>query len=303
MNKTGNSFDILPELHHIFRRIKIKNLIFWKSFYAIKLFIRFIRIQRWVTLFLGRQYFRSKDMIEIDITYDCNLRCVNCNRSCNQAPESSHISMDRIQNFVNESINLEIKWKRIRVLGGEPTLHPEFLKIVDELLRYKKWFQSCIVEVVSNGYGDHVNSILDRLPDEVFRDFYSIKNSPLQSSFRPFNIAPCDSVWFHFADYRNGCFVQSTCGMGLTPLGYYPCAVAGGIDRVLGLNIGYSNVPSLNDDMEHLSEQLCTYCGRFLDGHHIPKIIRPTLKKERISSSWGKLYQDWHAKNSKQLSN
>ena len=70
MNKTGNSFDILPELHHIFRRIKIKNLIFWKSFYAIKLFIRFIRIQRWVTLFLGRQYFRSKDMIEIDITYD-----------------------------------------------------------------------------------------------------------------------------------------------------------------------------------------------------------------------------------------
>jgi hypothetical protein len=96
--------------------------------------------------------------------------------------------------------------------------------------------------VVTNGHGDTVKSRLRNVPEEI-----EIRNTSKTFSkitpFVPFNIAPIDSERFNNSDYRNGCEITSISGMGLSPYGYYPCAVAAGIDRVFGFNKGRKHLP------------------------------------------------------------
>ncbi|MHC4661612.1 MAG: radical SAM protein [Planctomycetota bacterium] len=267
-----------------------------KIWYWLRGSWRDVRISRSVTSLLGPQYVRSRDYIEIDITYDCNLQCVNCNRSVRQAPDPLHIGLENIRAFVEESISRRKRWKRIRVLGGEPTLHPQFFEIINELSRYRKWYPPCVIEVLTNGFGETVQAQLKRLPAFVWI-VNSSKTGDFQPKFRPFNLAPIDDPKYKNADYSNGCSIMIDCGMGLTPLGYYPCAVAGGIDRIIGGKLGYNSIPTDDDDMLGPASQLCKLCGRFLDGHLVPENLRPDLAEAEVSPTWLRLYTDWWKAN------
>lgn len=271
----------------------VKSLLFLaRPWYLLRAGFRHLRVSKLATQLLGPQYVRSRDRIEIDITYACNLRCLNCNRSVSQAPEKLHMPPDMVSNFVNESITTNKRWKTIRVLGGEPTLHPQFLRILDELSRYRQWEPGCVVEVVSNGNGKAVKTMLKKIPPGI-RIENSAKQGNIQPAFGPFNLAPADDPAYRFADYRNGCAVMSECGMGLTPLGYYPCAVAGGIDRIAGLRLGAASLPADGDDMLDVAESLCRLCGHFREGHFVPNSLRPALTEEKRSESWVRLYSAW----------
>ncbi len=251
-----------------------------------------------MTALLGPQYRRSRDRIEIDITYACNLHCLNCNRSVTQAPESMHMSVAMIRDFVNQSLARRKRWRRIRVLGGEPTVHPQFEEIIGELLRYREAVPDCLVEVVSNGHGSQVEERLARLPTSVWVE-NSRKTSRIQPDFGPFNDAPIDDPKYGGADYRNGCAIVEDCGMGLTPLGYYPCAVAGGIERITGRKLARDRLPDDTDEMTDVLDSCCRLCGRFRDGHYVPRNLRPRLFEERISKSWEIIYARWKSQRRK----
>lgn len=266
--------------------------------YRLKSILRKFRINRSITKLFGPQYKRSRDLIEIDITYRCNLNCFNCNRSVRQAPEALDISLDRIEEFVSESISKKLKWKRIRVLGGEPTLHPKFLKIIDVLNRYIEYNDDCEIQVVTNGYGEKVNNMIKELPDHIWVE-NSRKFTPKQEGFAPFNLAPCDDEKFTNCCYENGCAIMEDCGMGLTPLGYYPCAVSGGIDRIIQKQLGYQSIPDMNDDMINILNKTCIYCGRFYEGHYVPQNLRKRIDGQVMSMSWEKLYTNWKPLTSK----
>jgi len=256
---------------------------------------RRLRVNKSITRILGPQFVRSRNRIEIDLTYKCNLRCTSCNRSVSQAPENLRMSRAMIQDFIHESMLRGKQWRKIRLLGGEPTLHPEFLPILNDLLQYKNRHPDCIIEVVTNGYGKAVNAMLQMIPAGVVVE-NSAKESSLQASFSPFNLAPVDDNTFRNADYRNGCEVMKACGMALTPLGYYPCAVAGGIDRVEGNRLGRAHLPRDEDDMTSMAERLCRLCGHFKEGYLIPEHIRPAGLQEQISPTWKSLYARWRGK-------
>lgn len=269
--------------------------LFWGRLgYALRARYRKLRVHRFPTRIFGPQYRRSRNLIEIDITYLCNLHCLNCNRSVSQAPEKMQITIERIQSFVTESIVRGHRWDRIRVLGGEPTLHPQFQEIMDILLRFCEWNTGCRIEVVTNGHGKKVQSVLKTLPKIIWIE-NSKKSGKVQEDFGSFNLAPCDEPDFSHADYRNGCAIMEECGMGLTPMGYYPCAIAGGIDRIAGWRIGYDNLPWPDDDMLNLTERFCALCGRFQVGHFIPKNLRPKMTESLVSPTWLKLYESWFA--------
>lgn len=280
-----NSFGKNP-----FYRTKIPILEKW--IYRLRAKWRHFRVGRLPTKLLGSQYTRSRNKIEIDITYACNLRCYNCNRSVRQAPERLHMPLAMVTDFVDSSISRKKQWKRIRVLGGEPTIHPEFQAIIGELLRYRKSYPNCLIEVVTNGHGEPVEAQLAQLPKDIWVE-NSRKSSNIQPDFGPFNDAPVDDPRYANKVFRNGCAIVEDCGMGLTPLGYYPCAVAGGMDRVLGETLGRESLPSDGDSMEDILESRCRLCGRFRDGHYVPRNFRPPLTEERISPTWAKIYSEW----------
>lgn len=288
VSKSKNSFSYSRDFPRRF-------LTFYRFIFAARKILRWIRVQRPMTALLGYQYQVATDSIEIDLTYLCNLRCNNCNRSSAQAPEAVHIGLDAVRQFVDDSLLARRNWSRIRLLGGEPTLHPDFMAILDELARYRAVHPDTSIQLVTNGYGAKVKRILQSIPKSIYVE-NSSKNSDVQPGFGPFNLAPQDSVTYSWADYRNGCAIASTCGLGLTPQGYYPCAIAGGIDRVLGLQRGRSRLPPASDEMRDLMDAACRLCGRFRDGHYVPERLRPPLLTQETSPSWQKIYEDWRSR-------
>jgi sulfatase maturation enzyme AslB (radical SAM superfamily) len=244
---------------------------------------RWARVQRPVTRVLGPRYRRSRDLIEIDITWACNLRCFNCNRSCEQAPTGEGMTLDQIERFVAESVEAGVEWRRIRVLGGEPTLHPQFLEILEVLRAYRDQHSTGTrIEVTTNGHGDKVRAAIERIPSDVCVE--NTMKDTVEQPFQSFNIAPGDLPAYENADFANGCAVTKVCGVGLTPYGYYPCAVAGGIDRIVGLGMARRTLPIETDDMVDQLDAFCRRCGSFKREHETP-VERPVS-----SASWDAAY-------------
>ena len=186
------------------------------------------RVRRLPTRILGPRFPRSRELAEIDITYACNMKCYNCNRSCTQAPTGQHMTVGQVRRFLEESVDRNIRWKRVRVVGGEPTIHPKFLEIMGLLLEYRRQHSPDMrIEVTTNGHGEKVNRVLSSMPAGIVIN-NSAKESEVQPHFDTFNIAPVDVNTYRNADFFNGCQVAVSCGVGVTPYGYYPCAVAGG---------------------------------------------------------------------------
>ena len=243
-----------------------------------------LRVQRPITALLGPRYRRSRRSIEIDITYFCNLNCYNCNRSCRQAPSTKQMTIGQIRRFIQESVQDELTWESIRILGGEPTLHPDILEILHLLGAYvTNSSPSTRIHLVTNGFGTEVMSVLSQVPEMVVIE-NSLKVSPEQF-FHPFNVAPQDCFGFKYADYSNGCEQTAKWGIGLTPHGYYPCAIAGGIDRVFGFDIGRKKLPKPDDSMIDQLQVLCRLCGMFRYATH--------SNRERISSTWKTAYMQY----------
>ena len=239
-----------------------------------------------VALF-GKQFRPSREFAEIDITYKCNLKCLNCNRSCTQAPSNVEMPVADIEAFLAQSIELNIGWKRIRLLGGEPTLHAHISDIVELLLDYQKSYNPTVRLVLgTNYYGRSVHHVLAKLPDTI-----AIK-STLKSSrvnlFKPFNVAPVDTWYNRFSDYSCGCRIIKECGMGVTPSGYYMCAIAGGIDRIFGYQLGRKKIPDAGDMLSDQMAAFCPLCGHF--GFQWP------TRRAKISKTWILAYERWRSK-------
>ena len=242
-----------------------------------------IRAQKLPTKLFGPRYVRSRSQIEVDITYRCNLKCFNCNRSCRQAPSTEQMTVEQIQMFIKESIEKNANWEQIKVLGGEPTLHPDLLEILSLLIEYKKYSSSGVhIQLVTNGYGTKVADVLSKIPTDI--EIENSMKTSVGNEFLPFNKAPKDFILFKNADFSNGCHIPFVCGIGLTPYGYYPCAVAGGIDRVFGYDIGRKELPSTNDTMVDQLRVFCELCGHFLTA-------RSRTTSEVMSPAWKEAYK------------
>lgn len=225
----------------------------------------FIRCQKPLVRLFGYCYTPSRELIEIDLTYRCNLACNNCNRSLGigQAKSAESISLEQIRRFVAESVEQGFRWKRIKLLGGEPTLHPQFLEILAVLRDYRdRASPATRIQVWSNGAGARVQRVLDQVPADV-RIINTSKVKGVSPLFNSFNLAPMDSPLFRFADFANGCSIIEKCGVGLTPYGYYPCAIAGGIDRIIGLDKGEKRLDAAYPAMRGQLDSFCRYCGHF----------------------------------------
>lgn len=266
-----------------------------RSVYAARSRWRAVRVDRRLTRWLGPHYRRSRDAIELDITWACNLKCLNCNRSVRQAPTGEGMTAAQVVAFLRESEAQGHTWRQIRLLGGEPALHPELDAIVEALEAYRTRHPGVDIALVTNGHGPKVERVLARLEGRL-RVENSAKTGDVQPHFGAFNDAPREDPRFTDADFGNACWVARDCGMGLTPYGYYPCAVAGGIDRVLGLGLGRAELPGPDDDMRQELEALCAWCGHFREGNRIPADLVPPITDERMSPGWERAYASWRSR-------
>jgi uncharacterized radical SAM superfamily Fe-S cluster-containing enzyme len=261
------------------------------------------------SVFKGRKTFLPNlNKIEIDITYECNLRCIACNRSCSQAPTNEQIEFADIERFVSESIELNKEWALINILGGEPTLHHDFEKIVKYISENYiiPYSSKTILQIVSNGLTKETRNLLEKVKKykNIVIDDNSFKNNNKIEYFSPFNNAPVDDENFKNADYSKACWVTSYCGIGLNKFGYYGCGICGGIDRIINENrAGIKHLKDISTEIfrEHF-EKFCHLCGNFKDydvncGNFIPRCEKVPLKESIVSESWIYLYNKYNQEN------
>lgn len=204
--------------------------------------------------------------LEIEIISFCNLKCYGCNRFCSQAPTKDLMTVEQIDKFVNESIDLNYKWEIIAILGGEPTMHPNLADIINLIEKYRAFNPSVQMVFATNGTNW---SVTKELP-EYYRinNSRAIKNTAndrnIISTFHNMLYAPIDRKEKDLLKYRSisSCGVTINCGMGLTKYGYMACGTAAAIARVLGLDIFIKSLKELTTDecIKQLSV-LCAFCG------------------------------------------
>ena len=85
--------------------------------------------------------------IEIPIVAGCNLKCNYCSFFCNYIDEISFIDIKEFEKDLKE-LSKKIKINRLRILGGEPLLHPNVSKF---LIVAREVFPDSAICIVTNG--------------------------------------------------------------------------------------------------------------------------------------------------------
>jgi MoaA/NifB/PqqE/SkfB family radical SAM enzyme len=227
---------------------------------------------------------RMLNRIVLDLTYECTLKCLNCNRFCGILPRKSEIELAKITEFVNHSIEVKKKWAHIYIAGGEPALHSQIYKVFHEIDRYvtfhkQEFHTNLIVKYFTNNYSKESKEVLKKLPD------YIINNSNKQNSnprFKPICVAPLD-LGFYDDDNLIPCKELYQCGMTLNHRGYYPCAEAAAIDDIfLKKNLAIKRLKDVTfRNMAKILHHTCRYCGYYFEpvGYRKSSVLM-------LSASW-----------------
>ena len=219
--------------------------------------------------------------VQLEITTACNMQCHNCDRNCGTARSGEYMTIEQIRKFVDESLELEHIWDRIDILGGEPSMHPNLSKVIDEIKRYKDIYPRCTIRFTTNGHGDRANQVLTTLPAWI-----DIRNSAKENKnqlFDAYNLAPIDNGHKR----AKSCSIPWRCGLGLTRYGYFLCGAGASVARVFGLDIGIKNLKDINiKKLKRHKKYLCKYCGHSLSD-------KKQVDQQMTSLSWAKAFTDY----------
>ena len=224
------------------------------------------------------------DKAEFHITYICDLDCVACSRaSFLSKPVVPNMTLDDALEFFRQAD--ELNWHpRIIVIGGEPTLHPQFDEFCELI-----WKRTNIyAQVYSNGYTEKSRELLDRarlkwnasIEKTGWKPGGSIteKSDPVDFFGAPYKwdfnhfVSPMDAG----VTRRGTCYCHASeiCGISVDHLGYAPCGPGGALSALLDGRGRTTRLVDLFDQekMAKLTNELCNHCGfRFPD--------RPSLEK------------------------
>lgn len=90
------------------------------------------------------------DILEMHVTHACNLTCESCSHYSNHG-HSGHVGLAEAERWMG-SWSRRIGVREVRLLGGEPTIHPELTAFVR--LTRRQW-PSTHIRIVTNGFFLH----------------------------------------------------------------------------------------------------------------------------------------------------
>lgn len=205
---------------------------------------------------------RHMRIIEIDITNACDKRCSNCTRLCGHQKRPFFMDFDTFKRAVDSLDG----YQGIRsIMGGEPTLHPEFERFIrylgskfperknpfiypqKDFIRQVHRVELDNFEMIDDGveridivgpgmfsnmgasYKKHYEVITDILPFQGLNDHLNpIYHQTALITRKELGIS--DDEW---VSIRDNCWLQNEWSAGITPKGCFFCEVAGVLDMLL----------------------------------------------------------------------
>ncbi|MBR1647160.1 MAG: hypothetical protein IJ685_10340 [Selenomonadaceae bacterium] len=231
-----------------------------------------------------------KDMgiIQIDITNACVHSCSNCTRFCGHHKKPFFMDFETFKHAVD---SLKDFPNMVGIIGGEPTLHPEFEKFVNYLRdsrigvnkRYKilrkpvsnmlkyiyTYLQHADVKLglwssLNEGYYKHFEVINDSFPTQFLNDHdIACQHQALLMPRKEPGISDDELI-----KKRDACWIQNTWSATITPKGAFFCEVAGALDMLFDGPGGWQVEPNWwKRSVKDFWDQLpwCELCSGCLD--------------------------------------
>lgn len=165
--------------------------------------------------------------LELQIILACNWACVSCDQGSQFSSfdfvRKGTMTFDQINHFISEMIDANAYIGRIRILGGEPTVHRHFNAIThllhDELVVKGHVGQ---LEVVTNGsHVDRANTVKHiariRYSGRAEKERTHTANLVHTPASLGYQGKICNAPWH--------------CGISLNYWGYFPCSSGAGVAR------------------------------------------------------------------------
>ena len=237
---------------------------------------RFHRAQQWFASIPLTQPKRREigaalpcDDATLNLTQQCNLKCVGCNRACFlPKPHTPDMTVTQVHFLFDQMDELGIKDRTARLAGGEPTLHKDFAEILKIVV--DRSAPDRVVGVFSNQYSKASRTILAKAHAQYPEKLVSDGTKPQAEVFpwesrttfiRPADVGvePCPHPCQWMQSFGG-------CGFGADAVGYTLCPVGGTIDALLRLNSRATSLKQLRDRdfLVWQASQLCSNCGAFM---------------------------------------
>ena len=94
---------------------------------------------------LHKVYF---NYVEVPITTKCSLRCKECANLIQYYQNGEFFDYKKIINDIHKLSQVSERIEMLRILGGEPLLHPDLKNIIEEILKNKNIRN---IQIVTNG--------------------------------------------------------------------------------------------------------------------------------------------------------
>lgn len=232
-------------------------------------------------------------IIEIDITNACDKRCSNCTRLCGHHKKPYFMDFETFRRAVDSLDG----YQGVRsMMGGEPTLHPQFERFVrylgSKFPRQKNrlvWPQKDFIEAIHRIELSNARLVDDGVPrisvagpgifsnmGASYRKHYEVISDNFQFQGLNDHLNPIyhqsalitrkelgisDKEW---PAIRDACWMQNEWSASITPKGAFFCEVAGVMDMILDGPGGWPIEPGWwKRTPEEFGDQLrwCELCG------------------------------------------
>ncbi len=228
----------------------------------------------------------SMQRLQIDLNSMCTLGCHNCDRHIDIAPGDveQNITLEQIEKMINESIDIDYKWDSMIILGGEPTIHPQFREIVSTIVSYRNNYNKDMkIRMASNGYTlktrEELSWVKDNFPDIFVAN--TSKTSNIQGDFVNVRNAPKDR--YPEGTHFERCPMPCHGGIGFNYSGFYGCATGAATAKIFGYDIGIRNMKDLTyKNLEKVFDILCPLCGHW----DCVEFSEDINNEPKLSKSW-----------------
>ena len=199
----------------------------------------------------------------IEITNVCFKDCVYCSRFCRHIRQEQHFFMDL--NKIETALKSLKGWpNRIGIIGGEPTIHPDFKEVCELLLDYNPPEKYGLWTTGGAGYQRHLGIIRKTFPSFIA---YNEHDEEQQKVCKPQPITmACGEVVKdkQYLKYLiDNCWVQLNWCPSIGPKGAFFCEVAYAIDHLLNGPGGYPVKPGWwAKSPEEFKDQVDRYCHK-----------------------------------------
>lgn len=192
------------------------------------------------------------EIIQIDITNSCTHFCSNCTRFCGLHKKPFFMDFETFKKAVDSMKGYK---GIVGIMGGEPTLHPEFARFMEyyrenvpdtrphtteiyplanfqdqvDRMKYRRGRHRGIWSSLGTGYYRHYELIQDVFHYQVLNDHRHVcQHQALLVSRKELGIP--DETWFPL---RDRCWIQNLWSASITPKGAFFCEVAAALDMLL----------------------------------------------------------------------